>query len=357
MSPEQQRDADGPAPDVLQRLTELRETIQRVREEMGKIIVGQEHVIEKILIAILVRGHCLLEGVPGLAKTLMVRTLAEITDLKFKRIQFTPDLIPSDILGSKVLDLDEFGRPTGGTTISPGPIFTNVVLGDEINRASPKTQSALLEAMEERQVTIGDKSPKLPKPFFVLATQNPIEQEGTYPLPEAQLDRFLFKLDLNYPEEREEIEIVQRSEYAKPEESERGDESEEKEPVEQKLLTGEQIRQFQQLLRAALRSAPNVRKYAVGLVRKTRPDPKKGDEWLANSYLRYGAGPRASIALIAAAKAHAVLHWQEDGHPIIDQKDVKDVAPDVLRHRIRLNYDAVSKRMTPDKVIDELLKH
>ena len=349
MSPEQQQDTNAPAPDVLRRLDELRQTLRRVREEMGKIIVGQDDVVEKVLIAILVRGHCLLEGVPGLAKTLLVKTLSRITALDFKRIQFTPDLIPSDIVGATELKWDETGRPTGKIT-REGPVFANMLLADEINRASPKTQSALLEAMQEQQVTIGETSRKLPDPFFVLATQNPIEQEGTYPLPEAQLDRFLFKLDLDYPDEAEEIEIAHGAES-------RG-QAEEK---VQELLSGKQILEFQEFLRTVVVSARNITEHAVRLVRETRPDktreaPAGADGRPADRWLLYGAGPRASIYLVTAAKAYAALNWEKGDRPIVAVDDVAAVAPAVLRHRVKVNYEALAERVTPDDVIAELLE-
>ena len=287
----------------------------QLRKEISKVIVGQDEVVQNLLISIFSNGHCLLIGVPGLAKTLMVNTLASALGIDFKRIQFTPDLMPSDIIGTEILDEDRKFK------FIKGPVFSNIVLADEINRTPPKTQAALLEAMQERSVTVSGNNYVLDQPFFVLATQNPIEQEGTYPLPEAQLDRFMFNLILDYPSYEEELNIVKGTTGAK---------------VEQvnKVVSAEEIIYFQQLIRK-LPVADNVYEYAVKLVNSTRPNTELAHE-LANKYLLWGAGPRASQFLIIAAKVHAALN----GKLSPDIEDVKAIAPSVLRHRIVKNYKA-----------------
>jgi MoxR-like ATPase len=295
--------------------------------EIGKIIVGQDKVIRDILISIFSNGHCLLVGVPGLAKTLIVNTLSQVLGLDFKRIQFTPDLMPSDIIGTEILDEHRKFK------FIKGPVFTNIVLADEINRTPPKTQAALLEAMQERNVTVAGNPYLLDKPFFVLATQNPIEQEGTYPLPEAQLDRFMFNLVLDYPSFQEELNIV------------KGTTSGIEKQV-QKLITAEEILFFQQLIRK-LPVADNVYEYAVKLVNSTRPNTSNAHE-NANKYLLWGAGPRASQFLIVAAKVHAAF----SGKLSPDIEDVKAIAPAVLRHRIVKNYKAEADGYSIEKLIE-----
>lgn len=301
-----------------------------LKKEISKIIVGQEPVVDQILLSIFSGGHALLVGVPGLAKTLMVNTIAQALGLDFKRIQFTPDLMPSDILGSEILDENRQFR------FIKGPLFANIILADEINRTPPKTQAALLEAMQERAVTIAGQSYKLSLPYFVLATQNPIEQEGTYPLPEAQLDRFMFAIKLDYPSFEEEVRVVK---------STTSDNAEKVTP----LFNAEEIVGYQQLIRR-VPVADNVIEYAVTLVSKTRPDNKLTTDFVKN-YLDWGAGPRASQNLILAAKAHAAFH----GKFSPDIEDVKAVATGILRHRIIKNYKADAEGITEENIISRLL--
>jgi len=301
-----------------------------LKAEIAKIIVGQDDVINQILISIFSGGHALLIGVPGLAKTLMVNTIAQTLGLNFKRIQFTPDLMPSDILGSEILD------ETRHFKFIKGPIFANIILADEINRTPPKTQSALLEAMQERAVTVAGHHYELSLPYFVLATQNPIEQEGTYPLPEAQLDRFMFNIWVDYPSFDEEVQVVKSTTVEST----------------QKInasLDGDQIRYFQQLIRR-MPVADNVINYAVELVGKTRPESDKATK-IVNEFVSWGAGPRASQNLILAAKTHAAMH----GKFSPDIEDVKAIAHPVLRHRLIRNYKAEAEGFTSDKIIDSLL--
>ena len=298
--------------------------------EIAKIIVGQDAVVDQILLCIFSGGHALLVGVPGLAKTLMVNTLAQALGLDFKRIQFTPDLMPSDILGSEILDENRQFK------FIKGPIFSNIILADEINRTPPKTQAALLEAMQERSVTIAGQNYKLELPYFVLATQNPIEQEGTYPLPEAQLDRFMFAIKLDYPSFEEEVQVVKRTT------------SNENNPINP-LFTAQEIIDFQHLIRR-IPVTDNVIEYAVTLVSKTRPDNKFSNEFVKN-YLDWGAGPRASQNLILAAKAHAAFN----GKFSPDIEDVKAVATGILRHRIIKNYKADAEGITEEMIIDKLV--
>jgi MoxR-like ATPase len=298
-----------------------------LKKEIAKVIVGQEEIINQILISILSSGHCLLVGVPGLAKTLLVNTIAKTLGLTYKRIQFTPDLMPSDIIGSEILNTNrelEFIK---------GPLFANILLADEINRTPPKTQSALLEAMQEHKVTVNAKTYPLQEPFFVLATQNPIEQEGTYPLPEAQLDRFMFMLWLDYPSFEEEVKILKNTTTDKVVNIE-------------KVLEISDIIDIQNLIRQVPVS-DNVYNYVVSLVSKTRP---KGSE-IANKYLQWGAGPRASQYLIMGAKAHAVLN----GKYSPDIEDVNAIAVATLRHRIVLNYEAQANGYTTETIIRELI--
>jgi MoxR-like ATPase len=301
-----------------------------LKAEIAKIIVGQDAVVDQILLCIFSGGHALLVGVPGLAKTLMVNTLAQALGLDFKRIQFTPDLMPSDILGSEILDENRHFK------FIKGPIFSNIILADEINRTPPKTQAALLEAMQERSVTIAGQNYKLDLPYFVLATQNPIEQEGTYPLPEAQLDRFMFAIKLDYPSFEEEVQVVKRT-------------TTDLSSTINPLFTSQEIIDFQHLIRR-IPVADNVIEYAVTLVSKTRPDNALSNEFIKN-YLDWGAGPRASQNLILAAKANAAFN----GKFSPDIEDVKAVATGILRHRIIKNYKADAEGITEEMIIDKLL--
>lgn len=301
-----------------------------LRNEVAKIIVGQDEVVKNILISIFSDGHSLLIGVPGLAKTLTVHTIAEVLDLSFNRIQFTPDLMPSDIVGSEILDENRTFR------FNRGPVFANIILADEINRTPPKTQSALLEAMQERSVTIAGKRHKLDLPFFVLATQNPIEQEGTYPLPEAQLDRFMFSINLDYPSYEEEIRVVKNTTAGH------------KATVE-KRMTANEILYFQQLIRR-IPIADNVLEYAVKLVNNTRPNQPNSPKSV-NNYISWGAGPRASQYLVLGAKCNAAVR----GKYSPDIEDVQQVALPVLRHRVFKNYKAEAQGLSVDTLISELL--
>ncbi|MEY8779050.1 MoxR family ATPase [Allomuricauda sp. XS_ASV26] len=303
---------------------------QDLKKEIAKVIVGQEEVIEQILLSIYTGGHSLLIGVPGLAKTLMVNTIAQTLGLDFKRIQFTPDLMPSDILGSEVLDQNRNFK------FIMGPVFGNIILADEINRTPPKTQAALLEAMQERAVTIAGKQYKLNRPYFVLATQNPIEQEGTYPLPEAQLDRFMFAIELKYPSIEEEIQVVKST-------------TSDNEIQINTLFNADEIIEVQHLIRR-IPVPDNVVDYAVRLVNRTRPNQDGASDYV-NNYIDWGAGPRASQNLVLAAKAHAAIH----GKFSPDIEDVKAVALGILRHRILKNYKAEAEGITEDKIIGELL--
>ena len=303
---------------------------QELKDEIGKIIIGQDKVVDSLLISIFTGGHCLLVGVPGLAKTLMINTLSKALGLEYSRIQFTPDLMPSDIIGTEILDESRKFK------FVKGSVFANIVLADEINRTPPKTQAALLEAMMEKSVTVSGVSYKLNEPFFVLATQNPIEQEGTYPLPEAQLDRFMFNVKLDYPTFEEELEIVKTTTIDRAEEI-------------KVVLTANEILNYQRVIRR-LPVPDNVYRYAVGLVAKTRVS---GDEVhpYAKKYISWGAGPRASQYLIMAAKTNAVLK----GKYSPDIEDVKAVAVEVLRHRIVRNYYAEAEGISTDAIIKELL--
>ena len=301
-----------------------------LKKEISRIIVGQEAVVDQILISIFSGGHALLVGVPGLAKTLMVNTIAQALGLDFKRIQFTPDLMPSDILGSEILDENRQFR------FIKGPLFANIILADEINRTPPKTQAALLEAMQERAVTIAGKTYKLNLPYFVLATQNPIEQEGTYPLPEAQLDRFMFAIKLDYPTFDEEVRVVKNTTNDQP-------------VSVNALFTAEEIISYQHLIRR-IPVADNVIEYAVSLVSRTRPNNDMATPYIKN-FLDWGAGPRASQNLILAAKAHAAFH----GKFSPDIEDVKAVATGILRHRIIKNYKADAEGITEEDIIAKIL--
>ena len=308
----------------------LAQSYRDLKAEIGKVIVGQEDVVKGVIIALFSNGHSLLVGVPGLAKTLLVSTIADVLDLEFKRIQFTPDLMPSDITGSEILDEDRHFR------FNRGPLFANIVLADEINRTPPKTQAALLEAMQERSVTVSGVRHTLPSPFFVLATQNPIEQEGTYPLPEAQLDRFMFNIPLDYPSYEEELEIVRDTTSIKKRELKH-------------VVTAEQILYFQNLI-LKIPIAENVLRYAVALAAKTRPNTAMATPQ-ANNYLAWGAGPRASQFLVLGAKCHAVLQ----GKYSPDIEDVRAIAHYVLRHRIVRNYKAEAEGISELQLIQGLL--
>lgn len=300
-----------------------------LKKEIAKIIVGQNAVVEQILISIFSGGHVLLVGVPGLAKTLMVDTIAKTLGLDFKRIQFTPDLMPSDILGSEILDNNRQFK------FIKGPVFSNIVLADEINRTPPKTQAALLEAMQERSVTVAGHRYELNQPYFVLATQNPIEQEGTYPLPEAQLDRFMFAINLEYPSFSEEVEVVKQT-------------TTNNNTSLDVVFDGKEVLEFQQLIRK-IPVADNVLEYAVEMTSKSRPNTERTSE-LVSQFVDWGAGPRASQNLILAAKTHAVLH----GKYTPDIEDVQAVAISVLRHRIIKNYKAVAEGISIEKIIESL---
>jgi MoxR-like ATPase len=307
----------------------LAQSYKNLSKEIGKVIVGQDDVVRAVIISLFSNGHSLLVGVPGLAKTLLVSTIAEVLDLDFKRIQFTPDLMPSDITGSEILGEDRHFK------FNHGPLFANIVLADEINRTPPKTQAALLEAMQERCVTVGGSRHVLPSPFFVLATQNPIEQEGTYPLPEAQLDRFMFNIPLDYPSYEDEVQVVKNTTSGKTVKLEH-------------IVTGAQIIDFQQLVRK-IPIADNVLAYAVGLSSKTRPNTERATKTV-NNYISWGAGPRASQYLVLGAKCHAAIR----GKYSPDIEDVQAIAKLVLRHRIVPNYKAEAEGMTADKIIEGL---
>lgn len=302
---------------------------REVKAEIGKIIIGQDEVVKSVLIAIFSNGHCLLVGVPGLAKTLLVQTVAQVLDLSFNRIQFTPDLMPSDIIGSEILGEDRNFK------FIKGPVFSNIILADEINRTPPKTQAALLEAMQEKAVTAAGVTHQLDKPFFVLATQNPIEQEGTYPLPEAQLDRFMFNISLDYPSWQEELNIVKNTTGGHTN-------------TISKLLNAEQIRYFQQLVRN-IPITDHVLEYAVKLAAKTRPNTALATPKV-NQLLSWGAGPRASQFLVLGAKCHAVI----SGKYSPDIEDVQAVAKPILRHRIVRNYRAEAEGLSADQIIEQL---
>ena len=323
--------------DELDTAEKLRAGCKRLLGECGKVIVGQQEVLEQLLIAVLAKGHCLLVGVPGLAKTLMIRTLADGMNLSFNRVQFTPDLMPTDITGTEIL-YDDKNSGQRGFRFVHGPIFANIVLADEINRTPPKTQAALLEAMQERQVTVAGQRHKLPDPFFVLATQNPIEQEGTYPLPEAQQDRFMFNIRVDYPAEAEEEAIIASTTSGNK-------------TAVQRVVSGDEILAMQELV-LKVPAAGYVIRYASRLTRASRP--AEGDlpvPDFVKKYVAWGAGPRAGQNLILAAKARAILH----GRPYVALEDVRAVAPPVLRHRVMVNYHAEAEGVTPDEIVNRLL--
>ncbi len=311
-------------------LDALRDKFAELKKEITKVIYGQDEVVEQVLISLFSRGHVLLIGVPGLAKTLLVTTIAKILGLKYNRIQFTPDLMPSDIIGTEILDKERQFK------FIQGPLFANIILADEINRTPPKTQSALLEAMQERAVTAAGQRFQLDPPFFVLATQNPIEQEGTYPLPEAQLDRFMFSVWLDYPKLEDELTIVKNTTSIQNIDL-------------QPVISGKEIMEFQDLIRKVPVN-DNVLKYAVNLAAKTRPGNENAAD-ISNQYLKWGAGPRASQYLVLGAKTHAALR----GKYSPDIEDVKAIAPSILRHRIIKNYKAEAENKTIEEIIDKLL--
>ena len=320
------------------RLQEQAETFRArynaVRQEIGKVIVGHDEIVHGVLTCLFVGGHCLLEGVPGLGKTMLVRTLAQTLDLDFSRIQFTPDLMPSDILGTNMVMETPDGRRV--FEFQQGPIFTQICLADEINRATPKTQSAMLETMQEGTVTVAGHRYELQKPFFVLATQNPIEQEGTYPLPEAQLDRFMLNILVDYPSEDEELAIVQRTT------------SDHSDSVAA-TLDADEIAMLCQVVRRVPVADP-IARYAVRIARQTRPDQPAASEFV-QQYVMWGAGPRASQYLVLGAKARAAL----DGRLFVCEDDIRALAPSVLRHRLRTNYNADSEGITADDIIQNVI--
>ena len=307
---------------------------ERILAELRKVIVGQDDVVEQVLVALFTGGHCLITGVPGLAKTLLIKTVADILDLEFKRIQFTPDLMPSDITGTEILDEEQGHRRL---RFVKGPIFAQIVLADEINRTPPKTQAALLEAMQEYHVTAAGQTYPLKQPFFVLATQNPIELEGTYPLPEAQLDRFMFNIVISYLNEDDEVAVVTRTTSAKP-------------PAPARVLNGEDILRFQELSRQVV-IAEEVARYTVRLVDASRPG-RPGAPDFVEKWVKWGAGLRASQALVRGGKARALMH----GRYHVSIKDVQALAKPILRHRIMTNFYAESERINTDAIVDRLLE-
>ncbi|MCO5233195.1 MAG: MoxR family ATPase [Chitinophagales bacterium] len=310
-------------------IQELKLKYHLLKEEVGKVIVGQNKTVELVLLSILCDSHSLLVGVPGLAKTLLVKTIAQALDLKYKRIQFTPDLMPSDIIGTEILDGNNF-------RFIQGPIFANIILADEINRTPPKTQAALLEAMQERTVTVGGLEYRLDLPFFVLATQNPIEQEGTYPLPEAQLDRFMFNIQLDYPSIEEEYRIVKQTTISNHQ-------------VVNKILSKEEIIAFQDLIKK-IPVTDSLIEYAVNLIASTRPNSKNPHQ-IINEYISWGAGPRASQAIVLAAKAYAAIH----GKFSPDIEDVKAVCIPILRHRIIRNFKAEAEDVSLEQIVSKIM--
>ncbi|HEX5415368.1 MAG TPA: MoxR family ATPase [Chloroflexota bacterium] len=314
---------------------QLQTTVQAIEKEIAKVIVGQQEVVRGVLIGAIAGGHVLLEGVPGLGKTLLVRVLAETLDLQYSRIQFTPDLMPADIVGTNVITEDVNG--VRSFRFEAGPVFANIVLADEVNRATPKTQSALLEAMQERTVTVSKSIHQLPQPFFVLATQNPVEMEGTYPLPEAQLDRFFFKILVNYPTKEQLFEIVQRTTTAAA-------------PVVTKVADGPTLQRISNLARE-VPIASHVQDYAVQLVMATNPENPESPK-LVQQFARLGASPRGAQTLVLGGKVRALL----EGRFNVDFNDIRTVAPSALRHRIILNFQADMEGITTDRVIDEILK-
>jgi MoxR-like ATPase len=322
------------APSMQERAGAFRQSYARLQEEIGKVIVGHTDIVHGVLTCLFVGGHALLEGVPGLGKTLLVRTLAQVLDLTFNRIQFTPDLMPSDIIGTNIIMEAPDGRRQ--FSFQPGPLFAQIVLADEINRATPKTQSALLEAMQEHSVTVGGTIHRLQEPFFVMATQNPIEQEGTYPLPEAQLDRFFFKLLVNYSGREEMSTIIDRTTSGQW-------------PQPQKVMDGSEIRKWQELVREVL-VAPPVQDYAIRLVLATHPQGEFATA-VTNRYIRCGASPRGAQALILAGKVRALL----EGRYNVSFEDIRTVYLPSLRHRILLNFEAQAENMPSDTILAQIL--
>lgn len=316
-------------------LLQLSDSLAKIRRELERIIVGQHEVIEQLLIALLAGGHCLLVGVPGLAKTLLISSLAKSIDLAFSRIQFTPDLMPADITGTEVIQED---RSSGAREFRfiPGPIFANVILADEVNRTPPKTQAALLEAMQEKQVTAGGRRHPLPSPFFVLATQNPIEQEGTYPLPEAQLDRFMFNILVDYPSQADELEIVLRT-------------TSDEEAHLETTISGDRLLELAHVVRR-IAITPALALVATQIARMTRPADEHANERVRRC-VRWGAGPRASQYIVLGAKARAAMQ----GSPVVRREDISAVALPVLRHRMKLNFQAEAEGITVDQVVHEIL--
>lgn len=324
----------------LEDIQHLGQAHRRLADELGKVIVGQHDVVEQLMIAMFARGHCLLVGVPGLAKTLLIRTLADALSLSFSRVQFTPDLMPADITGTEVIQEDK-STGTREFRFLEGPLFANIVLADEINRTPPKTQAALLEAMQEKQITAGGKRYQLPDPFFVLATQNPIEQEGTYPLPEAQLDRFMFMVKVDYPDADEELAIVKQT-------------TADFETKVAEALSAEEILKLSHVVRR-VPIADHLAKYAIAMVRKTRTAVAARAEdtpTMVDKYVSWGAGPRASQYLVLAAKARAALA----GRHCVEREDLQAVAAPVLRHRLITNFNAEADGVTNDDVIDHLIE-
>ena len=317
-------------------ISDLKDTFSAIKNELGKVIIGQEDAIEQIFLCMLSKGHSLLMGVPGLAKTLLVNSIAQVTSLSFGRIQFTPDLMPSDVTGTEILQNKKDGEGREFTFIK-GPIFANVILADEINRTPPKTQSALLEAMQEKRVTVAGTNHQLQEPFFVLATQNPIEQEGTYPLPEAQLDRFMFLIQMDYPNRNEEIAIAKSTTIGSL-------------PKLKKIISGKKLKEFQQLVER-VPVPDHVHELAVDLVRRTRPNTDESPAWL-KKLVQWGAGPRAIQYLVKGAKARAVL----EGNYMTSMEDVEKVAEPVLSHRILTNFHARSEGMDSTEVVTRLIE-
>ena len=320
----------------VQSISDLKDTFSAIKNELGKVIIGQEDAIERIFLCMLSKGHSLLMGVPGLAKTLLVNSIAQVTSLSFGRIQFTPDLMPSDVTGTEILQNKKEGEGREFAFIK-GPIFANVILADEINRTPPKTQSALLEAMQEKRVTVAGTNHQLQEPFFVLATQNPIEQEGTYPLPEAQLDRFMFLIQMDYPTRNEEIAIAKNTTIGSL-------------PKLKKIISGKKLKEFQQLVER-VPVPDHVHELAVDLVRRTRPNTDESPAWL-KKLVQWGAGPRAIQYLVKGAKARAVL----EGNYMTSMEDVEKVANPVLSHRILTNFHARSEGMTSTEVVTRLIE-
>ena len=320
----------------VQSISDLKDTFTAIKNELGKVIIGQEDAIERIFLCMLSKGHSLLMGVPGLAKTLLVNSIAQVTSLSFGRIQFTPDLMPSDVTGTEILQNKKDGEGREFTFIK-GPIFANVILADEINRTPPKTQSALLEAMQEKRVTVAGTNHQLQEPFFVLATQNPIEQEGTYPLPEAQLDRFMFLIRMDYPSRNEEIAIAKNTTIGSL-------------PKLKKIISGKKLKEFQQLIER-VPVPDHVHELAVDLVRRTRPNTEESPAWL-KKLVQWGAGPRAIQYLVKGAKARAVL----EGNYMTSMEDVEKVAEPVLSHRILTNFHARSEGMDSTEVVTRLIE-